>query len=138
MRLPRAIALFVVVAAAALATMVAALHADHHVSLGHGQLSSSIERGRTLFVRTCSGCHALRATASVGAPGPDLDQLSRQGLSPPLVRATIKQGVDGELGSMPAGLVGDGDARLIGAFLRSVAGCPRVTVEFRACTGDRR
>jgi mono/diheme cytochrome c family protein len=86
---------------------------------GGVHLTQAEVHGRELFASTCSKCHVLRASDSVGEIGPDLDQLR-----PPaaLVLNAIQNGVQGPLSHMPPGLYNGSNARDIAAYVQAVAG----------------
>jgi mono/diheme cytochrome c family protein len=123
-RVPVVGAAFVAVATVALgaAILVSGHDQASEVSARDGQtitLTAAQARGRRLFVRSCSGCHALRAAGAVGRVGPDLDFLR-----PPVavVDRRIREGSQATFGVMPPGLVVGPQARDIAEFVAGVAG----------------
>lgn len=67
-------------------------------------------KAKELFTTSCGSCHALAATGSTGAVGPDLDKTSMD------AAAIDKQIIEGS-GSMPAGLLKGDDAKLVAEFI---------------------
>lgn len=76
------------------------------------------EQGRTLFVSTCGGCHALAEAKTTGTAGPNLDDLAPDEA---LVEQAIAQGGTGS-GVMPPGLLTGGDAKEVAAYVAAAAG----------------
>ncbi len=68
-----------------------------------GTSSGGGGEGKSLFVESCGGCHALADAGTSGAVGPDLDDVK-----PDAER--VKTMIDNGGGAMPAGLL-DGEER---------------------------
>jgi mono/diheme cytochrome c family protein len=76
------------------------------------------DRGRQLFVNNCGSCHTLTEAGTGGTVGPDLDAFfagKRRDDIEPLVRDQIDSG----RGAMPAGILTDGDADAVAAYVAS-------------------
>ncbi|MGB0873085.1 MAG: c-type cytochrome [Solirubrobacterales bacterium] len=89
--------------------------------------STEAERnGRVVFRETCASCHTLAAANARGVYGPDLDeQLGAPGGDPAATAARVETaiktgGVTGK--QMPAGLLDEGDAKLVAQYVAAVAG----------------
>ena len=113
----------------AVPAIVLAFNSDHGASVAAGgvHLNAKEQKGRELFERTCAVCHALAATKSVGAVGPNLDV--RVGSDIPtaagrkaLVLSAIGEGRARGLGQMPALLYQGKEAEDVAAFVAAVAG----------------
>jgi mono/diheme cytochrome c family protein len=113
----------------AVPAIVLAFNADHGASVAAGgvRLNAKEQKGRELFERTCAVCHALAATKSVGAVGPNLDV--RVGSDIPtaagrkaLVLSAITEGRARGLGQMPALLYQGKEAEDVAEFVAAVAG----------------
>lgn len=109
--------------------LVLAFNGANKASVGVGgvHLNAEQQHGRALFAQSCSTCHTLAATNSVGRIGPNLDE--RLGSSIPteagrkaLVLNAIAEGRARGLGQMPALLYQGHDAESIADFLAAVAG----------------
>jgi mono/diheme cytochrome c family protein len=109
--------------------LVLAFNGANKASVGVGgvHLTAEQQHGRLLFAQSCSSCHTLAATNSVGRIGPNLDV--RLGSSIPteagrkaLVLNAIAEGRARGLGQMPALLYQGHDAEAIADFLAAVAG----------------
>jgi mono/diheme cytochrome c family protein len=81
--------------------------------------SPRFERGKQIFIETCAACHNLDAVNARGITGPDLDEVGK--LTEPRVLNAIKVGGTGQ-GRMPAGLLGEEQAKDVAYFLSRVAG----------------
>ena len=88
-------------------------------AVGGVDLTEQQVAGRALFAQSCSNCHTLRASNSVGKIGPNLDVLR-----PPsgLVENAVLQGRARGSGNMPAGLFTGEDAKQVAAYVAAVAG----------------
>jgi mono/diheme cytochrome c family protein len=73
----------------------------------YGPPSTSAE---ATFIRTCGGCHTLRAAGTTGTTGPSLD---RPHPTADDVLAAIRNGP----GAMPADLVGGDEALLVANYV---------------------
>ena len=92
------------------------------VATGDGhtiRLGASPTRGRELFGRYCSACHALRASRAVARVGPSLDFLRPPA---PLVRRTIRDGSSAVSATMPPQILTGQDADDVAAYVAAVAG----------------
>lgn len=105
-------------------------HANANAQVGGIRLTANEQKGRELFGQSCSQCHTLAATNSVGKVGPNLDQLQ-----PPtsLVLNTINNGCVQNppphssqtclgYGTMPADVLGGQQAQDVAQFVGRVAG----------------
>jgi hypothetical protein len=81
--------------------------------------SPSIQRGRTLFIDSCSACHTLDAVNARGVTGPDLDKIGT--VTPARVQSAIRIGGTGQM-RMPAGLLQGQNATDVANFVARVAG----------------
>jgi mono/diheme cytochrome c family protein len=109
--------------------LVLAFNGDHKASVAVGglHLNAEQQRGRELFERSCSSCHTLAATKSVGRIGPDLDarlgdEIATEAGRKALVLNAIAEGRARGLGQMPALLFQGRDANAVASFLAAVAG----------------
>jgi len=108
---------------------VLASNAEHKASVAVGglHLTAEQEKGRELFAHTCSVCHTLAATKSVGRIGPNLDVRVGDDISTPegrraLVLSAIAEGRARGLGQMPAQLYQGKEAEEVASFVAAVAG----------------
>jgi mono/diheme cytochrome c family protein len=92
-----------------------------------GEVPSSLQQGKDLFVTNCGACHTLAGAGTDGVIGPNLDEL----LAPPSASApdpaTIKPRVlsainNGVGGRMPKGVVSGQQAEEVANFVSQVAG----------------
>lgn len=81
--------------------------------------SERIERGKQLFLQTCSSCHNLDAANARGVTGPDLDEIGE--MTPERVVSAIREGGTGQR-RMPAGLLEGDNAEAVAAYVSEVAG----------------
>ena len=72
--------------------------------------------GKTAFVATCGGCHALKDAGTAGNVGPDLDS------GAPLSAEDVAEQIENGGGAMPAKLLTGQDAANVAAYVASVAG----------------
>ncbi len=109
--------------------LVLAFNGAHKASVAVGgiHLNAEQQQGRELFSHSCSLCHTLAATNSVGRTGPNLD--IRLGSSIPtvagrkaLVLNAIAEGRARGLGQMPAQLYQGHEAEAVADFVAAVAG----------------
>ena len=110
-------------------TLILVDNVEHKASAAVGgvKLNADEVEGRELFERSCSVCHTLQATKSVGHIGPDLDvrvgdEISTEAGRRALVLSAITEGRARGLGQMPAGLYQGREAEDIAAFVSAVAG----------------
>ena len=75
-----------------------------------------VAAGKTAFVATCGGCHALKDAGTAGNVGPDLDSLA------PLSAEKVAKQIENGGGAMPAKLLTGQDAVNVAAYVASVAG----------------
>ena len=87
-------------------------------ALRAADLSEDEERGKDLFSQHCASCHNLDAVNARGVTGPDLDEIGE--ITPERIIGAIKSGGTGQ-DRMPANLVPEEDARLIGKYVSKVA-----------------
>ena len=87
-------------------------------SLQSADLTEEGERGKDLFRQHCASCHNLDAVNARGVTGPDLDEIGQ--ITPERIVGAIEAGGTGQ-DRMPANLVQDEDARLIGEYVAKVA-----------------
>jgi len=87
-------------------------------SLQSADLSKDEELGKDLFRQHCGSCHNLDAVNAAGVTGPDLDEIGQ--MSSDRVIGAIEKGGTGQ-DRMPANLVQDEDAQLIGEYVAKVA-----------------
>ncbi len=101
--------------AAAVLAVAVALSTTACGGSGPGASHSS---GAQLFVSNCGSCHTLAAAGTRGTVGPDLDKLltGRRGEDLELV---VRDQIDNGGGSMPAGILTDGDADAVAAYVAS-------------------
>ncbi|HMS61392.1 MAG TPA: c-type cytochrome [Solirubrobacteraceae bacterium] len=93
-------------------------------AVGGVDLTAAQAHGRELFASNCATCHALKASNSTGAIGPNLDVLR-----PPagLVENAILVGRARGAGNMPAALLTGADAKDVASYVAAVAGRDDVT-----------
>lgn len=100
----------------------------HHAFTAEGvHLTSAQVRGREDFVTSCSICHTLKATNSVGHPGPNLDvivpeEASSEAQRKAFVLNAIVHGFAEGNGNMPAKLYEGPEAEDVASFVAAVAG----------------
>jgi cytochrome c553 len=82
-------------------------------------LSSSGERGKTLFSEQCKSCHTLAAVNARGVTGPNLDSIGQ--VTPNRVLNAIRIGGTGQK-RMPSGLLTGEDATDVAGYVAKVAG----------------
>lgn len=81
-----------------------------------GGAGADLAAGKTAFVATCGGCHALKDAGTAGNVGPDLDSLA------PLTAERVANQIKNGGGAMPANLLQGADAANVAAYVASVAG----------------
>jgi mono/diheme cytochrome c family protein len=86
---------------------------------GVTNLTASEKHGGELFGRRCGLCHTLKASNSVAAVGPNLDQLAPNAK---FVLTTINQGRSAGNGQMPAQIYTGQDAQDVANYVAKVDG----------------
>jgi cbb3-type cytochrome c oxidase subunit III len=90
--------------------------------------SGDPDRGKTLFVAKCAGCHTLAAANAKGTIGPNLDDAfaygRRQGFKQVTIEQVVRDQIELASGRMPANLVRGADADAVAAYVAGVAGKP--------------
>jgi cytochrome c551 len=81
-----------------------------------GGSGADLAAGKTAFVATCGGCHALKGAGTNGNVGPNLDSLA------PLTVDRVANQIANAKGAMPAKLLTGQDAANVAAYVASVAG----------------
>jgi mono/diheme cytochrome c family protein len=95
-------------------------------AVGGVDLTHAQAEGRELFATNCATCHALKASSSTGAIGPNLDVLRP---AEGLVENAILVGRARGKGNMPGGLLTGEDAKDVASYVAAVAGRDDVTAE---------
>jgi cbb3-type cytochrome c oxidase subunit III len=99
---------------------------------GAGGISKSgdTDKGKTLFLAKCGGCHTLAAAGSHGTQGPNLDDAfaydRRQGFKQVTIEQVVRDQIELAEPPMPANLVTGTDADDVAAYVALVAGRPVV------------
>jgi mono/diheme cytochrome c family protein len=88
-------------------------------SLRTQEITAVDQRGKELFVQSCSVCHNLDAVNARGVQGPDLDELG--GVTKERVLNAIKNGGSGQ-DLMPANILRGEDAEDVAGYVSKVAG----------------
>jgi cbb3-type cytochrome c oxidase subunit III len=97
---------------------------------GTGGISKSgdTDKGKTLFLAKCAGCHTLAAAGSHGTQGPNLDDAfaydRRQGFKQVTIEQVVRDQIELAEPPMPANLVTGTDADDVAAYVALVAGRP--------------
>lgn len=101
------------------AAVLASRSGTSEKSSGGVKLTAAEAHGRELFTANCGTCHTLKAAATSGRVGPNMDELR-----PPkaLVLDAIAKGRAQGRGQMPAGLLVGQEAQDVAAFLAAAAG----------------
>ena len=101
------------------AAVVASRSGRVEKSSGGVKLTAGQSHGRELFTANCGTCHTLKAAATSGRVGPNMDELR-----PPkaLVLDAIAHGRAQGRGQMPGGLLVGQDAQDVASFLAAAAG----------------
>jgi sulfite dehydrogenase len=81
-----------------------------------GGSGADLAAGKTAFVATCGGCHALKDAGTSGNVGPNLDSLA------PLTADRVAKQIANGGAVMPAKLLTGRDAANVAAYVASVAG----------------
>jgi mono/diheme cytochrome c family protein len=107
--------------------LVLALNGANQASVVEGvHLNAEQQQGRELFSHSCSLCHTLAATNSVGRTGPSLDirleAIPTVAARKALVLNAIAEGRARGLGQMPEMLYQGHEAEAIADFVSAVAG----------------
>lgn len=87
-------------------------------SLRDESLTATEERGKDLFVSSCSSCHNLDAVNARGVTGPDLDEIGE--ITPERIVGAIENGGTGQ-DRMPAALLEGEEASAVAAYVAKVA-----------------
>ena len=86
------------------------------------------DKGKTLFLAKCSGCHTLAAAGSHGTQGPNLDDAfkydRRQGFKDVTIEQVVRDQIELAEPPMPANLVTGADAQDVATYVALVAGKP--------------
>jgi mono/diheme cytochrome c family protein len=115
--------------------LLAALAAIALAASGCGTSSADVERGRTLFIQKCAGCHGLAQAGATGGTGPDLDAAFASARASGQTDSTIEGVVTAQVEnprplsensavSMPAELVTGQDLEDVAAYVGEYAGVP--------------
>ena len=97
---------------------------------GTGGISKSgdADKGKTLFLAKCSGCHTLADAGSHGNQGPNLDDAfaysRRQGFKQVTIEQVVRDQIELSVPPMPQNLVTGADADAVAAYVAMVAGKP--------------
>ena len=108
---------------------------------GTGGVSKSgdTDKGKTLFLAKCSGCHTLAAAGSHGTQGPNLDDSfaygRRQGFKQVTIQQVVRDQIELAVPPMPANLVKGADADAVAAYVASVAANPSAAPAKNATRG---
>ena len=95
---------------------------------GTGGISKSgdADKGKTLFLAKCSGCHTLADAGSHGNQGPNLDDAfaysRRQGFKQVTIEQVVRDQIELAVPPMPKNLVTGSDADSVAAYVAQVAG----------------
>jgi cytochrome c6 len=81
-----------------------------------GGSGADLAAGKSSFVATCGGCHALKDAGTTGNVGPDLDSLA------PLTAERVATQIKNGGGPMPPMLLTGKDAANTAAYVASAAG----------------
>ena len=97
---------------------------------GTGGISKSgdTDKGKTLFLAKCSGCHTLADAGSHGNQGPNLDDAfaysRKQGFKQETIEQVVRDQIELAVPPMPQNLVKGADADAVAAYVAMVAGKP--------------
>jgi len=90
--------------------------------------SGDTDKGKTLFLAKCGGCHTLAAAGSHGTQGPNLDDAfaydRRQGFKQVTIQQVVRDQIELASPPMPANLVTGSNADAVAAYVALVAGKP--------------
>ena len=93
--------------------------------------SSDTDKGKTLFLAKCSGCHTLADAGSHGNQGPNLDDAfaysRKQGFKQETIEQVVRDQIELAVPPMPQNLVKGADADAVAAYVAMVAGKPVAT-----------
>jgi cbb3-type cytochrome c oxidase subunit III len=109
----------------AVVILVAALLA---AGCGTGGIAKSgdADRGKTLFLAKCGGCHTLAAAGTHGQQGPNLDDAfeasRKQGFEQVTIEQVVRDQIELAVPPMPQNLVTGADADAVAAYVAQVAG----------------
>jgi cbb3-type cytochrome c oxidase subunit III len=97
------------------------------------------DRGKTLFLEKCGGCHTLAAAGTHGIQGPNLDHAfaysRRQGFKQVTIEQVVRDQIELAVPPMPANLVTGSDADAVAAYVAMVAGNPSAAGQKNATSG---
>ena len=97
---------------------------------GTGGISKSgdADRGKTLFLAKCGGCHTMAAAGTHGQQGPDLDDAfeasRKQGFKQVTIEQVVRDQIELAVPPMPQNLVTGAAADAVAAYVALVAGKP--------------
>jgi mono/diheme cytochrome c family protein len=80
-----------------------------------GSDSGGSADGKSLFAKTCGGCHTLADAGTSGSAGPNLDDLKPD-------EGTVRTQIENGGGGMPAGLLEGEEADAVAAYVAANAG----------------
>jgi mono/diheme cytochrome c family protein len=109
--------------------LVLTANGNNKAATGPGgvRLTAEEQHGRVLFSDSCTFCHTLGATNSVGRIGPNLDirvgkEVTTEAARRALVLSAVTEGRALGLGNMPANLYQGREAEAVADFVAAVAG----------------
>jgi cbb3-type cytochrome c oxidase subunit III len=108
---------------------------------GTGGISKAgdTDRGKTLFLQKCGGCHTLAAAGTHGNQGPNLDDAfaysRRQGFKQVTIEQVVRDQIELAVPPMPQKLVTGKDADAVAAYVALVAGNPSAAGPKNATSG---
>jgi cbb3-type cytochrome c oxidase subunit III len=108
---------------------------------GTGGISKAgdTDRGKTLFLEKCGGCHTLSGAGTHGNQGPNLDDAfayaRRQGFKPVTIEQVVRDQIELAGPPMPQNLVTGSDADAVAAYVALVAGNPSAAGPKNATSG---
>jgi cbb3-type cytochrome c oxidase subunit III len=108
---------------------------------GTGGISKAgdTDRGKTLFLQKCGGCHTLSAAGTNGNQGPNLDDAfayaRRQGFKQVTIEQVVRDQIELAVLPMPQNLVTGKDADAVAAYVAMVAGNPSAAGPKNATSG---
>jgi len=90
--------------------------------------SGDQDRGKTLFLAKCAGCHTLADAGTHGVSGPNLDEAfaydRKQGFKENTIQQVVRDQIELAEPPMPANLVRGTDAEAVATYVSMVAGVP--------------
>jgi cbb3-type cytochrome c oxidase subunit III len=108
---------------------------------GTGGISKAgdTDRGKTLFLQKCGGCHTLSAAGTNGNQGPNLDDAfayaRRRGFKQVTIEQVVRDQIELAVLPMPQNLVTGKDADAVAAYVAMVAGNPSAAGPKNATSG---